>query len=118
MRCRDCDCAKRGYFKSIPDAYVCTGVKEPFVINNYQDAKCSEYKEKKNEILLTTLLLTLNSLKHSNLHKKYLLPILLPLTTSYYLCIRVFYIVTSIYQCYCYFAHLINKASKMYKFSI
>ena len=48
MRCRDCDCAKRGYFKSIPNAYVCTGVKEPFVISNYPDAECSEYKGKKN----------------------------------------------------------------------
>ena len=68
--------------------------------------------------LLTTLLLIANSLKHSNLDKKYLLPFLLPLTTSYYLCIRVFYIVSSIYQCYCYFAHLINKVTKMYKISI
>ena len=49
MRCRDCDCAKRGYFESIPDAYVCTGVKEPFVINNYPDAECSVYKDKKND---------------------------------------------------------------------
>ena len=48
MRCRDCDCAKRGYFKSIPNAYVCTGVKEPFVISNYPDVECSEYKDKKN----------------------------------------------------------------------
>ena len=48
MYCRDCYCAKKGYFKSKPDAYVCTGVKEPFVINNYQDAECSEYKDKKN----------------------------------------------------------------------
>ena len=49
MRCRDCDCAKRGYFKSIPDAYVCTGVKEPFVISNYPDAECTEYKDKKHQ---------------------------------------------------------------------
>ena len=49
MRCRDCDCAKRGYFKSIPDAYVCTGVKEPFVIHNYPDAECTEYKDKKHK---------------------------------------------------------------------
>lgn len=46
MKCRDCDCAKRGYFKSVPNAYVCTGVKEPFVINNYPDAECTEYKYK------------------------------------------------------------------------
>lgn len=48
MKCRECDCAKRGYFKSVPDAYVCTGVKEPFVISNYPDAECTEYKNKKN----------------------------------------------------------------------
>lgn len=48
MYCRDCYCAKRGYFKSKPDAYVCTGVKEPFVISDYQNTECSEYKDKKN----------------------------------------------------------------------
>lgn len=48
MKCRDCKCAKRGYFQSIPDAYVCIGVKEPFVIENYLDAECSVYKENKD----------------------------------------------------------------------
>ena len=48
MYCRDCYCAKRGYFTSKPDAYVCTGVKEPFVISDYQNAECLEYKDKKN----------------------------------------------------------------------
>ena len=48
MKCRDCECAKRGYFKSVPDAYVCIGVKEPFVINDYIDAECSVYKENKD----------------------------------------------------------------------
>lgn len=51
MKCRDCNCAKRGYFKSVPDAYVCTGVKEPFVISNYPDAECTEYKNKQNNHL-------------------------------------------------------------------
>lgn len=46
MKCRECDCAKRGYFKSLPDAYVCTGVKEPFVITDFPDAECTEYKNK------------------------------------------------------------------------
>ena len=44
MKCRNCNCAVRGYFKSLPEAYVCTGVKEPFVIGNYPDAECTEYK--------------------------------------------------------------------------
>ena len=49
MKCRYCDCAKRGYFKSVPEAYVCTGGKEPFVISNYPDAECTEYKDKKHK---------------------------------------------------------------------
>lgn len=48
MKCRDCDCAKRGYFKSIPEAYVCIGVKEPFVISNFPEAECTEYKDEKH----------------------------------------------------------------------
>jgi hypothetical protein len=48
VKCRNCNCAKRGYFKSVPEAYVCTGVKEPFVIYNYPDAECKEYKDKQN----------------------------------------------------------------------
>ena len=47
-------------------------------------------------ILLTTLLLTLNSLKHSNLHKKIVTTDLLPLST--FVRVRVFiYNVYSIY---------------------
>ena len=44
MRCKDCDCAKKGYFQSRPDAYVCIGVKEPFVIEDYPNAECTQYK--------------------------------------------------------------------------
>lgn len=50
MKCRDCDCAKRGYFKSAPDAYLCIGVKEPFVISNYVDTECV-YKDKQNNVV-------------------------------------------------------------------
>lgn len=49
MKCRECEYAKRGWFKSVPEAYVCIGVKEPFVINNYPDAECTEYKDLKNK---------------------------------------------------------------------
>lgn len=52
MKCRECDCAKRGWFKSLPDAYVCTGTKEPFVIDNYPDAECTEYKDKKDSVAI------------------------------------------------------------------
>lgn len=52
MKCRDCNCAVRGFFKSVPEAYVCIGTKEPFVISNYVDAECNQYYkcEKKEDI--------------------------------------------------------------------
>jgi hypothetical protein len=49
MRCIDCDCCKKGWFKSKPEEYVCTGVKEPFLINNIYH-ECTEYPEKRNKI--------------------------------------------------------------------
>lgn len=49
MKCRDCTCAIRGYFKSVPEAYVCIGVKNPFVINCFPDAECAVYGNKKND---------------------------------------------------------------------
>ena len=45
MKCKDCDACHKGYFKSKPDDYVCTGVYEPFVISNI-DNECTEYPEK------------------------------------------------------------------------
>lgn len=45
MKCRDCDCCRKGWFPSKPDAYVCIGVKVPFVIGNiYSD--CTEYEDR------------------------------------------------------------------------
>ena len=49
MKCRECSCAKKGYFKSLPNAYVCTGVREPFIILNI-DCECTEYPEKRYKI--------------------------------------------------------------------
>lgn len=43
-RCKDCDCCRLGYFTSKPDKYVCTGVREPFVINDINNL-CTEYNE-------------------------------------------------------------------------
>ena len=40
-KCNECSCAEKGFFSSLPDAYVCTGTKEPFVIYDYPNAKCS-----------------------------------------------------------------------------
>ena len=45
MKCRNCSCARKGYFASLPEEYVCIGVKEPFVIHDYQNAECTEYKD-------------------------------------------------------------------------
>ena len=48
MKCKDCSACHKGYFKSKPDDYVCTGVCEPFVIENI-DKECTEYPEKNKE---------------------------------------------------------------------
>ena len=50
LNCRDCNCAKKGYFKSKPDAYVCIGVKVPFVISDYENAKCTVYESTQKQI--------------------------------------------------------------------
>lgn len=49
MKCGDCKACKLGYFKSKPDKYVCTGVPEPFIIDDLW-RECPEYKEKRNEV--------------------------------------------------------------------
>ena len=48
MKCKNCSACHKGYFKSKPDDYVCTGVCEPFVIKNI-DKECTEYPEKNKE---------------------------------------------------------------------
>ena len=48
MKCKNCSACHKGYFKSKPDDYVCTGVYEPFVIENI-DKECTEYPEKNKE---------------------------------------------------------------------
>lgn len=42
MKCKDCAACMKGFFRSQPDKYVCTGVPEPFIVNNI-DSYCSEY---------------------------------------------------------------------------
>ena len=42
MICKDCNCCKKGYSQSDPDAYVCTGVKLPFIIDDVY-AECTKY---------------------------------------------------------------------------
>jgi hypothetical protein len=41
MKCKDCVCCKLGWF-GISSDYVCTGVKEPFVIKDINE-DCPEY---------------------------------------------------------------------------
>ena len=48
MKCKNCNACHKGYFKSKPNDYVCTGVCEPFVIRNINN-ECTEYKEKNKE---------------------------------------------------------------------
>ena len=48
MKCKECGCAKKGWFKSKPDDYVCIGVNEPFIISDINN-ECTEYPEKRNK---------------------------------------------------------------------
>ena len=45
MNCKDCDSCKKGFFKSKPEKYICTGAKEPFVIEDI-NLQCTEYPDK------------------------------------------------------------------------
>lgn len=46
MRCKECPACTKGYFKSRPDEYVCTGVPEPFIIPDIT-RECPEYPSKR-----------------------------------------------------------------------
>lgn len=48
MKCSECPSCIKGFFKSKPEAYVCTGVKHPFVIDLINN-ECPAYPEKRNE---------------------------------------------------------------------
>lgn len=48
MKCKDCNACEKGFFKSKPDAYVCIGVSEPFIIKDINN-ECTEYPEKNKE---------------------------------------------------------------------
>lgn len=41
-KCKDCNACEKGFFKWLPNEYVCIGVSEPFVIKNINNL-CSEY---------------------------------------------------------------------------
>jgi hypothetical protein len=42
MKCIECRCCRKGWYKSKPNSYVCIGVPEPFVISDV-NAECTEY---------------------------------------------------------------------------
>lgn len=60
MKCKECKACRKGFFASKPEAYVCIGVPEPFVIDDI-DVKCTEYPEK---IKLLQKLFLQNQLSH------------------------------------------------------
>lgn len=49
MKCKDCNCCTKGWFSYKPDAYVCTGVKEPFIISDIEH-ECTEYPELRDKV--------------------------------------------------------------------
>lgn len=44
MKCSECAACRKGWFSSRPNNYVCTGVKEPFIIKDINQ-ECTEYKD-------------------------------------------------------------------------
>lgn len=50
MKCKDCTACIKGYFKDLPNGYVCTGVPDPFVIVNV-DGECTQYNNLKTGYL-------------------------------------------------------------------
>ena len=42
MKCKNCEACRKGFFKHLPDKYVCIGVSEPFVIDDI-NSHCCEY---------------------------------------------------------------------------
>ena len=42
MKCIECKCCHKGWYKQMPDRYVCIGVPEPFIITDV-NRECTEY---------------------------------------------------------------------------
>lgn len=59
MKCRECNCCKKGWFDYMPEVYVCTGVKEPFAIDDI-NRECTEYPERRTKMKSSELLLRLD----------------------------------------------------------
>ena len=67
MRCKECNACMLGYFKSKPDAYVCIGVKEPFIIDDI-NVECTEYPEKRNKEVESNIAKAISHFKYSISH--------------------------------------------------
>lgn len=63
MKCKDCNCAVKGFFGNVPKEYVCIGVKEPFIIRDI-NGECTEYKDKKVKIAEDGLYVELFAIKN------------------------------------------------------
>ena len=50
MKCKDCSACHKGWFNYRPNDYVCTGVKEPFIISDI-NVECTEYEYNRDKIL-------------------------------------------------------------------
>jgi len=48
LKCRNCSACKQGFFKSKPDKWVCTGIPEPFIVDDI-NVSCTEYPENKKD---------------------------------------------------------------------
>lgn len=64
MKCKDCKCCEKGWFKSRPNEHVCIGVKVPFVIDNI-NAQCTEYPEYRDDISIES---AINHFKYGITH--------------------------------------------------
>ena len=49
MKCKDCDCAVKGFFACKPDKYVCIGVQEPFILDSLNE-ECPAYPEYRDNV--------------------------------------------------------------------
>lgn len=62
MKCKNCSCCNKGFFEWNPDAYVCVGVPEHFVIRDI-DVECTEYPEDNEDTVLAEKSVTSDPIK-------------------------------------------------------
>lgn len=66
MKCKDCAYCKLGWFPSMPDSYVCTGIENPIIVEN-TERECFKCGDKpnvsKSEGIYGRLIKNLNAVK-------------------------------------------------------